>query len=191
MNEHLKRHLEAYRNFVLAVAKFLGEQQEGEYSRQEEWSLSEYYKNVDITVPDDHKKDFPALFKGLETKLERQKRLFEEGIIDEETFKKKREHALKEKEILENERKNKDVLPKELVYRRAAELTYDFNYLWEHRWVAPLQYRKFIHTMIKEMRTDGKILDIDFYQFNLPDSLEHASVIIETPKKEKNKKQNP
>jgi site-specific DNA recombinase len=108
--------------------------------------------------------------KKLEQKLLRQQDMYENGIYDKDAFYSKRKETLGEIDTLKSEAGKRE--PKDDMHILAT--INDFVKRWNTRWETPMEYRNIIHTLIKEMYSDGKELEIYFHPFNIPGWREHV-----------------
>jgi len=120
-------------------------------------------KSSEVSTKKTTKSDNGKRIKKMEQKLLRQQEMYEEGIDDKETFYRKRKITLSELEKLKNESILQDNGRDD---SHAFQLLKSFQENWDHRWEAPIAYRDLIHSLIKEIYSDGKTLDIFFYPFN-------------------------
>lgn len=123
--------------------------------------------------------DLLEKIKNINIKLSRQAKLYEIGIDSEDVFLDKRKQSLMEKEKIEKKlaslRDSKNFSSKK---EDIMQLLTNLNEIWPMRWKAPLQYRKLIHTLIREMYTDGKVLEIFFTPYTIPGWREHVIVTL-------------
>lgn len=126
--------------------------------KQLENDLKEKIKNIDIT-------------------MSRQVKLYEARIYDDETFFGKRKKSLAQKEEIENKLKTvNESKGLSMKTENIIQLLTNFHKMWPMRWKAPLQYRILIHSIIKEIYSDGKILEVFFVSSALPGWKEHVVV---------------
>jgi site-specific DNA recombinase len=125
-----------------------------------------------LTGENKPKKDITKQIKKLEQKLLRQQEMYEDSIYDKDTFYSKRKETLKEIDSLKADAEKIEVRDDRFIL---APLN-DFMQSWENRWEIPIEYRNMIHSLIKEMYSDGKILEIYFYPFNIPGWREYVKV---------------
>lgn len=129
------------------------------------------HKDEPITLEKSRPKN-ESKIKRLEQKLLRQQEMYEDGIYDRDTFYSRRKETLGELEALKKESKAKP----EKDYKNILSVLNDFARWWVSRWEVPLEYRNVIHSLVKEMYSDGKTLEIFFYPFNIPGWREHVKV---------------
>ena len=124
------------------------------------------HKNVTVSSIDNSPSvDVSKQIKRLEQKLLRQQDMYEEGIYDKETFFVKRKATLEEIENLKKSAKGKNHSAQE---EMIIGLMRKFNEIWAYRWDMPMEYRNLIHSLIREMYSDGKVLEIFFHPLELP-----------------------
>jgi hypothetical protein len=110
--------------------------------------------------------------KKLEQKLLRQQEMYEDGIYDRQIFHSKRKETMGEISVLKEDFKKNELRND----RYIIEQINDFIKVWEKRWEIPLEYRTIVHTLIKEMYSDGKDLEVFFYPFNIAGWREHVKI---------------
>lgn len=121
----------------------------------------ENHKLIPVGTPSDNSAVTEKQIRRLEQKLLRQQDMYEEGILDKESFYQKRKAALDEIELL----KKNSVKANKQEVEGVLNTLKAFQEIWPSRWDAPLDYRAIIHHLIKEMYSDGKMLDVIFYPF--------------------------
>jgi len=162
MSKSLERHLEAYRNFVFAVAERLAAKPPKSQLQPNEMTLLDYYRSIDINTPSENRKSINDIIKLIEGRMERRVQLLNEEIISEEDYMEKNNTLLQEKEYLEQQYKDHEFLPRELISRFAAELTYNFELLWELRLLGIFEWKDYICSLIKDVPMSCKIGEIEY-----------------------------
>ena len=99
----------------------------------------------------------------IESKLLRQIEMYEEGIIDKETFNIRRLKTLREKEQLEKDLQQKNT---SLVDNKTLELIHDFERFWNEADTS--ERKEILKLFIHIIHTDGHSARIEFINIGLP-----------------------
>lgn len=185
MSKGIERHLKAYGDYVFAIAEELAAKPPKNHLQSGEMTLLDYYRNINIDNLSENRKAISFLIKHLKRRLERIEELYILDYICEETYKRKVNEVLQEKEYLEQQSNGHEFLPQEVINRFAIELTYDFQLLWELRWLAPIECKNYIYSLIKDMRMSCKIREIDFDHLDEPYLEDRVKLTVERRLKRK------
>ena len=125
--------------------------------------------NIEDNYPDDSLKtdqtqpqSMERRLSAIEQKLLRQVDLYEEGHITKDTYQKKRQQALKEKEaVLEQMKENKTPVNAEVL-----SVLDNFETIWEE---ADTEIKRaLLKTLIECVYTDGRIVQVSFIDLGIP-----------------------